>query len=104
MDRSTYSRHRGKKDPWGFAVNEAMCARSVQDGVNGYMPAAGGVAGFAHALERLIEDEGLRPQHGQASPARILPCLEGVRSALAGLEFRSPGTNCLLRRTGSYLS
>jgi glycosyltransferase involved in cell wall biosynthesis len=93
-------------EPWGLAVNEAMCASLpivvsrelgcvadlVHDGVNGYTPAAGDVAGLAGALQRLIADEGLRRQQGQASLARILQwgypeCLDGIRKALAGLHF-----------------
>ena len=64
----------------------------VHDGVNGYTPAVGDVAGLAGALQRLIEDEGLRRRQGQASLARILhwgypECLDGIRKALAGLQF-----------------
>ena len=58
-------------EPWGLAVNEAMCASLpvvvsrevgcvadlVRDGVNGYTPAAGDIEGLARALRRLIEDE-----------------------------------------------
>jgi glycosyltransferase involved in cell wall biosynthesis len=68
-------------------VNEAICARLpvvvcreggcvadlVQDGVNGYTPAAGNVAGLAHAVQGLIEDEGLR----RANPAVWLPAVLG---------------------------
>jgi glycosyltransferase involved in cell wall biosynthesis len=94
-------------EPWGLAVNEAMCASLpivvssevgcvpdlVKDGINGYTPAAGDVNGLTHALRRLIEDEDLRRRQGQASLARIQQwgyrqCLEGIRSALAGLESR----------------
>jgi glycosyltransferase involved in cell wall biosynthesis len=101
-----------ENETWGLAVNEAMCAGLpvvvsrevgcvadlVQDGVNGFTPAVGDVAGLASALQHLIEDEGLRRQQGRASLARILQwsyrqCLEGVRSALAGLEFRRSGFN-----------
>ena len=93
-------------EPWGLAVNEAMCAGLpvvvsrevgcvadlVRDGVNGYTPAAGDIEGLARALRRLIEDEGLRRRQGQASLARILQwgyqqCLEGIRSALGGFEM-----------------
>ena len=93
-------------EPWGLAVNEAMCAGLpivvsrevgcvpdlVRDGVNGYTPAAGDIAGLSHALRRLIEDEGLRRRQGQASLARIQQwgyqeCLQGIRSALAGLQL-----------------
>ena len=96
-----------ENEPWGLAVNEAMCAGLpivvsrevgcvpdlVRDGVNGYTPAAGDIAGLSHALRRLIEDEGLRRRQGQASLARIQEwgyqeCLQGIRSALAGLSCR----------------
>ena len=50
-----------ENEPWGLAVNEAMCASLpvvvsrevgcapdlVRDGVNGYTPAAGDIAGLA---------------------------------------------------------
>ena len=94
-------------EPWGLAVNEAMCASLpvivarevgcvadlVRDGVNGYTPEAGDIEGLARALRRLIEDEGLRQRQGQASLARILQwgyrqSLEGIRAALAGLQHR----------------
>jgi glycosyltransferase involved in cell wall biosynthesis len=94
-------------EPWGLAVNEAMCASLpvvvsrevgcvadlVRDGVNGYTPEAGDIEGLARALRRLIEDEGLRQRQGQASLARIQQwgyrqSLEGIRSALAGLRRR----------------
>jgi len=94
-------------EAWGLAVNEAMCASLpvvvsreigcvadlVRDGVNGYTPEAGDVGGLAFALQRLIEDEGLRRRQGRESLARIQQwgyqqCLDGLHSALAGLEFR----------------
>jgi glycosyltransferase involved in cell wall biosynthesis len=93
-------------EPWGLAVNEAMCAGLpvvvsrevgcvadlVQDGVNGYTPATGDTSGLARALQTLIENEGLRRQQGQESLERIRQwgyrqCLEGIRSALAGLRY-----------------
>jgi glycosyltransferase involved in cell wall biosynthesis len=95
-------------EPWGLAVNEAMCASLpvvvsrevgcvadlVRDGVNGYTPEAGDIEGLTRALRRLIEDEDLRRQQGEASLARIQQwgyqqCLEGIRSALAGLRHRA---------------
>jgi glycosyltransferase involved in cell wall biosynthesis len=98
-------------EPWGLAVNEAMCARLpvvvsrevgcvadlVRDGVNGYTPEAGDIEGLTHALRRLINDEDLRRRQGVESLARIKQwgyqqCLEGIRSALAGLEFRGSET------------
>jgi glycosyltransferase involved in cell wall biosynthesis len=109
-----------ENEPWGLAVNEAMCARLpvvvsrevgcvadlVRDGVNGYTPAAGDVAGLTQALQRLIEDEGLRRRQGRASLARILQwdyrqCLDGIRSALVGLELRGAGTNPVLQTNGT---
>jgi glycosyltransferase involved in cell wall biosynthesis len=94
-------------EPWGLAVNEAMCASLpvvvarevgcvadlVRDGVNGYTPAAGDIEGLTRALRRLIEDEDLRRRQGQAGLARILQwgyrqSLEGIRSAVAGLQHR----------------
>jgi glycosyltransferase involved in cell wall biosynthesis len=95
-------------EPWGLAVNEAMCdslpvisfrevgfvPELVKDGINGYTPAAGDVEGLARVLQRLIEGEDLRRRQGKASLARMRQwgyrqCLEGIRSALRGLEFRS---------------
>jgi glycosyltransferase involved in cell wall biosynthesis len=106
-------------EPWGLAVNEAMCAGLpvvvasgigcvadlVRDGVNGYTPAAGDIDALARALQRLIEDDGLRKRQGRASLARILQwgyqqCLEGIRSALAGLQCRGVEAKSMLRTTG----
>jgi len=103
-------------EPWGLAVNEAMCAGLpvvvsrdvgcatdlVQEGVNGYIPAAGDIDGLARALRCLIEHEDLRRRQGQASRARILQwgyrqCLDGIRSAVAGLEFPRAGVKSMLR-------
>jgi glycosyltransferase involved in cell wall biosynthesis len=98
-------------EPWGLAVNEAMCAGLpiivsrevgcvadlVQDGVNGYTPAAGDIEGLAYVLQRVLEDEGRRRRQGQQSLERIRQwgyqqCLEGIRSALSGLKLRGSGT------------
>jgi glycosyltransferase involved in cell wall biosynthesis len=106
-------------EPWGLAVNEAMCAGLpvvvsrevgcvadlVEDGVNGYTPTVGDVEGLAGALQRLIENEDLRRQQGQRSLARILhwgyhQCLDGIRSALAGLEFCGSETKPVLQTHG----
>jgi glycosyltransferase involved in cell wall biosynthesis len=105
-----------ENEPWGLAVNEAMCASLpvvvsrevgcvtdlVRDGVNGYTPAAGDVAGLADALQRLIEDEGLRRRQGRESLTRIQQwgyqqCLEGFRSALASLGLSGSKTDPVLR-------
>jgi glycosyltransferase involved in cell wall biosynthesis len=101
-------------EPWGLAVNEAMCASLpvvvsrevgcvtdlVQDGVNGYTPAAGDIEGLTRALQTLIENEGLRRKQGQESLKRIRQwgyreCLEGIRSALSGLELRGVETGLI---------
>ena len=106
-------------EPWGLAVNEAMCAGLpvvvsrevgcvadlVQDGVNGYTPAAGDIEGLARALQRLIEDEDLRRRQGQASLARILqwgyPAVLGGHSLGAGgFESRGSEATPMLRTNG----
>jgi glycosyltransferase involved in cell wall biosynthesis len=103
-------------EPWGLAVNEAMCASLpvvvsrevgcvddlVQEGVNGATPAAGDIDGLARVLRRLIEDEAERRRQGQASLTRITQwsyqqCLAGLRSALAGLEYRHDKTQPLFQ-------
>jgi glycosyltransferase involved in cell wall biosynthesis len=95
-----------EQEPWGLAVNEAMCAGLpivvsrevgcvtdlVQDGVNGYTPTAGDIEALATALHRLLEDENLRRRQGQASLMRIQQwgysqCLSGIRAALADLKY-----------------
>src|SRR5262249_30791842 len=74
-------------EPWGLAVNEAMCARLpivvsrevgcaadlVEDGVNGFTPAAGGVEGVAPVLERLVVRNEVGRRQGEASLARLRP-------------------------------
>jgi glycosyltransferase involved in cell wall biosynthesis len=93
-----------EQEPWGLAVNEAMCAGLpivasrevgcvpdlVEDGVNGYTPRAGDTEALTLALHNLIVDEGLRRRQGQESLRRIQQwgyrqCLEGIRAALVGL-------------------
>src|SRR5262249_27341609 len=75
--------------------------------VNGYTPATGDVAGLAYALQRLIEDEDLRRRQGRGSLARIQQmgyqqCLEGLRAALEGLEFRGSARNFELQTNRSW--
>jgi glycosyltransferase involved in cell wall biosynthesis len=88
-------------EPWGLAVNEAMCAGLpvvvsrevgcvpdlVQNGVNGFTPEAGDVEGLAGALGRLIADKDFRRRQGEASLLRIRQwghreCLDGIRAAV----------------------
>ncbi|HEX3920090.1 MAG TPA: glycosyltransferase family 4 protein [Caulobacteraceae bacterium] len=91
-----------ENEPWGLAVNEAMCAGLpivtsdavgcavdlVQDGVNGAIfPVADGKA-LAGALELMLRDSDLRRRMGAASSAIIAnwsyaECLTGLRQALA---------------------
>jgi glycosyltransferase involved in cell wall biosynthesis len=103
-------------EPWGLAVNEAMCAGLpvvvsrevgcvtdlVRDGVNGFAPAAGDVEGLARTLRVLVEDEDLRQRQGEASLARIRQwgyrqCLDGMHAALAGIKRGG------IERTGASL-
>jgi glycosyltransferase involved in cell wall biosynthesis len=105
-----------EQEPWGLAVNEAMCAGLpivisrevgcvedlVQDGVNGYTVAAGDIEALGRVLRRLIEDESLRRRLGRASLARIggwgyPQCLAGIRLALMGLENRGEESKPLLK-------
>jgi glycosyltransferase involved in cell wall biosynthesis len=91
-------------EPWGLAVNEAMCAGLpivasrevgcapdlIQDGVNGYTLPAGDVEGLARALQLLITDKELRLRQGRASLERMeqwgfRSCLDGIRWALGEL-------------------
>jgi glycosyltransferase involved in cell wall biosynthesis len=98
-------------EPWGLAVNEAMCAGLpivasrevgcvpdlVQDGVNGFTLPAGDVEGLARALQLLITDKELRLRQGRASLERMeewgfRACLHGIRLALGELRSQSrPG-------------
>jgi glycosyltransferase involved in cell wall biosynthesis len=91
-------------EPWGLAINEAMCAGLpivasdavgaaadlVTDGVNGAVIRAGDVAALAAALAPMLADEGLRRRMGAASAAIIshwssAECLAGLRAALASV-------------------
>jgi glycosyltransferase involved in cell wall biosynthesis len=101
-------------EPWGLAVNEAMCAGLpvvvsrevgcvpdlVVEGVNGFTPAAGDIDALAAALRTLIEDDATRRQQGRGSFDRITQwsyreCANGIRAALAGLDFQSSRTSSL---------
>jgi glycosyltransferase involved in cell wall biosynthesis len=107
-------------EPWGLAVNEAMCAGLpivvsrevgcvadlVQDGVNGYTPAAGDIEALASALRQLLEDPDLRQRQGQASLARIQQwgysqCLSGIRSALVELKYPGSDAGQAMREASS---
>lgn len=93
-----------ENEPWGLAINEAMCAGLpivasaeigcvpdlVKDGLNGRTFAAGDVNGLAEALRSLLMDAGLRRRFGDASRAIITrwsyaECHKGLRAALASV-------------------
>jgi glycosyltransferase involved in cell wall biosynthesis len=88
-------------EPWGLAVNEAMCAGLpivlseeigcvedlVADGVNGATFNAGDVLGLAAALKPLLTDPVRRQQAAKASVERISgwsyrECAEGLDNAV----------------------
>jgi glycosyltransferase involved in cell wall biosynthesis len=88
-------------EPWGLIVNEAMCAGLpivasaeigcvsdlVKDGVNGAHVEAGNVESLANALKRIVSDDALRQQMGNASIKIIekwsyAQCEAGWRRAL----------------------
>jgi len=74
-----------ENEPWGLAVNEAMCAGLpvvvsrevgcvpdlVDDGENGFAPEAGDIPAWAEALRKLIDDDVFRARAGKASLERI---------------------------------
>jgi glycosyltransferase involved in cell wall biosynthesis len=96
-------------EPWGLAINEAMCAALpivasseigcvpdlVRDGHNGRIFPAGNIVALAEALRSLIADEGLRDRMGQASRAIVArwsyaECAAGLSAALAALGIAVP--------------
>lgn len=91
-------------EPWGLAVNEAMCAGLpivasseigcvpdlVHDGRNGGTFTAGSITGLTKALQSLLVDPGLRRRMGEASREIIArwsyaECGVGLRAALASV-------------------
>jgi glycosyltransferase involved in cell wall biosynthesis len=90
-----------ENEPWGLAINEAMCAGLpivlseeigcaedlVATGVNGATFKAGDVAGLADALRPLLTDHELRSRCSAASLERIQrwsyrECATGLRQAI----------------------
>ncbi|NCA82678.1 MAG: glycosyltransferase family 1 protein [Opitutae bacterium] len=72
-----------RRDPLPRVIMEAMChgipvvatrvdgiPEMVEDGVTGFLVESGDVEGFAQAVERLLENKGLRGQLGAAGRAR----------------------------------
>jgi glycosyltransferase involved in cell wall biosynthesis len=93
-----------ENEPWGLAVNEAMCARLpivasseigcvsdlVHDRRNGHTFSAGNVTGLTDALRPLLTDPDLRRRMGAASRDIIArwsyaECRAGLRAALASV-------------------
>ena len=91
-------------EPWGLAINEAMCAGLpivasseigcvpdlVRDGGNGRLFPAGNIVALADALRPLIADPALRERMGQASRDLIArwsyaECEAGLSAALAAV-------------------
>ena len=91
-------------EPWGMAINEAMCAGLpivasseigcvpdlVRDGLNGRIFPAGNIMALAEALGSLLPDTGLRDRMGQASRDIIArwsyaECEAGLAAALAAV-------------------
>jgi glycosyltransferase involved in cell wall biosynthesis len=97
-----------ESEPWGLAVNEAMCAGLpivtsseigcvpdlVHDGRNGRSFVAGDVGGLTDALRPLLTDPDLRRRMGAASRDIIArwsytECRAGLRAALASVGLGS---------------
>jgi len=91
-----------ENEPWGLAINEAMCAGLpivasagvgcvadlVQTHVNGQTFAAGDIEGLANALHPILADMQSRQRMGAASRAIIsswsyAECAAGLKAALA---------------------
>ncbi|MGE0258494.1 MAG: glycosyltransferase family 4 protein [Alphaproteobacteria bacterium] len=94
-------------EPWGLAVNEAMCAGLpivasaeigcvpdlVRDGSNGRVFPAGDIAALADALRSIIADATRREEMGRASREIVSrwsydECEAGLRAALAAVGVR----------------
>ena len=104
-----------ESEPWGLAVNEAMCAALpivasaevgcvadlVRAGVNGQTFAAGDVEDLANALHPILVDREIRKRMGAASRTIIsrwsyAECAAGLQAALAR---RGVGAGQLALRT-----
>jgi glycosyltransferase involved in cell wall biosynthesis len=92
-----------ENEPWGLAVNEAMCASLpivasaeigcaadlICAGVNGQTFAAGDVEGLASALHPILADTEIRRRMGSASRDIVsrwsyAECAAGLKAALVG--------------------
>jgi glycosyltransferase involved in cell wall biosynthesis len=102
-----------ESEPWGLAVNEAMCAGLpivvsgevgcaadlVREGINGYLVKAGNVSSLVKVLETLVANPSIRQGMGAASRALIdtwsyEECRRGFSEALRYLlsEHRLPAS------------
>lgn len=103
-----------ENEPWGLAVNEAMCAGLpivasreigcvadlVHEGTNGELFQAGDVDGLARVLRPLISSADLRTRMGTASRETIrhwsyAECLDGMRRALAAVGYAIADTSAV---------
>ena len=99
-----------ENEPWGLAINEAMCAGLpvvasreigcvpdlVHDGINGRTFAAGDIMQLADAVRSIVSDAALRQRMGKASRNIIarwsfVECGDGLRTALRSLGVMSDG-------------
>jgi glycosyltransferase involved in cell wall biosynthesis len=93
-----------ENEPWGLAINEAMCAALpivasdavgcgadlVREGVNGAVTPVGDVKALAAALAPMLNDPAMRQRMGAASSEIIArwsyaECLAGLRQALTSV-------------------
>jgi glycosyltransferase involved in cell wall biosynthesis len=102
-----------ENEPWGLAVNEAMCAGLpivasaevgcvpdlVQADVNGYTFATGDIEGLANALHPILVDAETRQRMSAASRAIIshwsyAECCNGLRTALQSVGLATTSIQC----------
>ena len=94
-------------EPWGLAINEAMCAGLpiiankeigavpdlVKEGVNGFLYSEGDIRALSEYLEKLVKDVNLRETMGKKSLEIIQTwnyesCIQGVIEALKFVKTR----------------
>lgn len=99
-------------EPWGLAINEAMCAGLpivassqigcvpdlVSDGSNGRIFPAGDIVALADTLRPLIADAGLRERMGQVS--RVIVSRWGYAECEAGLSAALVAVGVAVPRSG----
>lgn len=99
-----------QNEPWGLAINEAMCAGLpivlseeigcaedlVANGINGATFTASNVPQLADALRKLVTDADYRQRAGEASRERISrwsyrECADGLRTAIDAAKRQRAG-------------